>query len=132
MKLKNALLVAFTAPVALGVGCSSIPDVTFVDDAADGSVVLPDGAVVPKDASTDTSKPDTGTKPDATAPDASTSSCPQAVPQGYERCCGAVPCAGDECEVNCGECQSKCGSGDGCCSRKNNVTCRPRSSFVCN
>ncbi|MBK8219121.1 MAG: hypothetical protein IPK71_35800 [Myxococcales bacterium] len=133
MKLKNALLIGFAAPVALGVGCSSIPDVTFIDDATDGgSVVLADGAVVPKDAATDTSKPDTGTKPDASTPDAATPSCPQAVPQGYVRCCGSVPCAGDDCEVNCGECQTKCGTNEGCCSRKNNVTCRPRSSFVCN
>lgn len=133
MKLRHALPFGFVATFVVGLGCSSIPDVTFVDDAPDGSVTLPDGAVVPQDAGADANRPDTGARPDSSAPDASVpNTCPGSPPAGYLRCCGSVPCAGEECEANCGECQTKCGSNDGCCSRKNNVTCRPRSSFVCN
>lgn len=133
MKLRHAVPIGFVATFATGLGCGSIPDVTFFDDAPDGSVTLPDGAVVPRDAGADANKADTGTKPDATAPDAAApNTCPQQVPSGYTQCCGSMPCAGDDCASKCSECQRECDSNEGCCTKRNNVVCRPRSSFVCN
>jgi hypothetical protein len=133
MNIRHALLFGLAAPLFLGIGCSSVPDVIFVDDAPDGSVTLPDGAVVPADAGGDAAKADTGTKPDASTPDSSTASnCPQKVPSGYDACCGTVPCAGDDCRSKCSECQRECDGDEGCCAKRNNVVCRPRSSFMCN
>lgn len=103
---------------SLFVGCSSVPDVTFVDDL--------DGGTVTEDATT---------RSDASARDASsnasTRGCPTNVPPFADRCCGSVPCSGSECSV-CDACMRKgCDRDEGCCTQGRSIVCRSLASFSC-
>ncbi len=116
---KSPAIVVGTA--LLFVGCGSIPDVTFVDDAADGS--------------TDGSRPDSSVADaraaDAAVADGSTQGCPGTVPSYADKCCGSVPCSGAEC-ANCDTCTRKgCDGDEACCTQGNTITCRKRENFNC-
>jgi hypothetical protein len=124
MRTRRLVTAAF---VALGIACSSVPDVSFQDgDAASlPGTGTADAAADGTTSAADASSGDAGGRP---ATDAATG-CPSNPPNGGI-CCGSLSCIG--CKASdCSSCQQKACSGSTVCCASgagNAVACKPPQS----
>ena len=112
----RVLLVASVALVAVVyVGCASVPDIRFVNDATETGADTGAGDGPTTD----------GSKDGSSGHDATTT-CTSPSPGGGAACCGQVWCIGDCSGTNCDLCAASCQSGEFCCGKMGNVMCKPR------
>lgn len=58
--------------------------------------------------------------------------CPTEVPSFASKCCGNVPCFGQNCAASCSMCEMKCMPDELCCANSmGNVVCRSKNMLNC-
>ena len=103
MLFRFVFVMAAAVP-AVVLGCSTVPDLHFVDDPDATDATTPIDASVPAD-------PSDASAADGNGEELGGTTCDGADAGVY--CCGAIPCVGD-CATRCSYCPS-CTAGDLCC-----------------